>query len=274
MKRGEMRLRGRTAVVTGAASGIGRALAFALAERGCNLALVDIDEDGLAKVTAATSVRGVAVSSYRLDVADRDGVAALPEKVRADHGRVDLLFNNAGVAIGGTFEQVSEEDFDWLFSINFFGVVRMTRGLLPLLKESDDARIINLSSVFGLIAPPGHAAYVASKFAVRGFSLSLRHELEGTNVGVTVVHPGGVATSISDSARVPKDAPAEIVEQRRAEAKRFLRMPPETAAEIILKAVERRQPRVLVGNDAKAAAWLERVSPTAYWRLLGRYLKL
>ena len=273
MKRGEMRLRGRTAVVTGAASGIGRALAFSLVARGCNLALVDIDQDGLAKVAAETGNQGVNVSYYRLDVADRAGVAAMPAQVRAHHGRVDLLFNNAGVAVGGTFEQVSEEDFDWLFSINFFGVVRMTRGLLPLLKESDDACIVNLSSVFGLIAPPGHAAYVASKFAVRGFSHSLRHELEDTNVSVMVVHPGGIATSISDNARVPKDAPQEVVERRRAEAKRFLRMPPETAADIILKGVERRQARVLVGNDAKAAAWLERLTPTAYWRLIGRHLR-
>jgi short-subunit dehydrogenase len=271
---GDMVLRGRTAVVTGAASGIGKALALGLAARGCHLALVDINRDGLQQCAQELSQHNVRVSIHELDVADRDAVVQLPDAVTRDHSGIDLLFNNAGVAVGGTFEQVSEEDFEWLFSINFFGVVRMTRGLLPLLRQSGDACIINISSVFGLIAPPGHTAYVASKFAVRGFSMSLRHELEGTNVSVMVVHPGGVATSISDNARVPADAPASVVEQRRTEAKRFLRMPPETAAEIILKGVERRQPRVLVGNDARAAAWLERISPTAYWRLIGRHLKL
>lgn len=263
---------GRTAVITGAASGIGRALALLLARRGCNLALIDIDGAGLASI--AREIGGVRVTTHHFDVADRAAVAALPSQLLTTHPGIDLLFNNAGVALGGTFEQVSEEDFEWLFSVNFFGVVRMTRALLPLLKQSDDACIINISSVFGLIAPPGHAAYVASKFAVRGFSHSLRHELEGSNVSVMVVHPGGVATSISDNARVPKDAPPEVVEQRRAEAKKFLRMPPETAAEIILKAVERRQARVLVGNDARGAAWLERISPTAYWRLIGRHIRM
>ena len=128
-------------------------------------------------------------------------MAALPARVRAAHGRADLLINNAGVALAGTFDQVSESDFDWLMEINFHAVVRMTRAFLPQLRASDDARIVNVSSVFGLISPPGQCAYCASKFAVRGFSNSLRHELAGTRVGVSVVHPGGVATAIARNAR-------------------------------------------------------------------------
>ena len=131
------------------------------------------------------------ISRHHLDVSDRDAVAAFPVRVIAEHDGVDVLVNNAGVALGGTFQEVAESDFDWLFAINFFGVVRMTRAFLPLLYKSEEARLVNISSLFGLIAPPGQTAYAASKFAVRGFSESLRHELARTCIGVTVVHPGG-----------------------------------------------------------------------------------
>ena len=257
--------RGRTAVVTGAASGIGRAVAGALARRGCHLALADRDGGGLDETARRVGVHGVRVSTHVLDVTDRAAVAALPEAVAAEHGGADVLVNNAGVALGGTFEQVSEADFEWLFEVNFWGVVRMTRAFLPLLKASDDARLVNVSSIFGIIAPPGQVPYVSSKFAVRGFSMALKHELEGTSVGVTVVHPGGVATNIADSARAPEGATeAEIVENR-AQAKALLTMPPEKAGEIIVEGVEKRKARVLVGSDARAAAALERLAPVRYW---------
>lgn len=206
-----MRLASRTAVVTGAARGIGSAIAVPLARRKCHLALADLDEAGMARTAELAEAHGVRVSRHRLDVADAEAVAAFPGVVQANHAGVDLLVNNAGVAVGGTFEQISETDFEWLFGINFWGVVRMTRAFLPLLKASDDARVVNLSSVFGLIAPPGQTAYAASKFAVRGFSGSLRHELKGSRVGVTVVHPGGVATSIAQRARLPTGIAAEEV---------------------------------------------------------------
>jgi NAD(P)-dependent dehydrogenase (short-subunit alcohol dehydrogenase family) len=183
-----LKLQGRTAVVTGAASGIGRAIATSLARRGCHLALADIDDDGLQRTAAEISAAGVRVSRHHLDVSDAAAVAAFPQRVTAEHAGVDILVNNAGVALGGAFEQVAEADFEWLFAINFWGVVRMTRAFLPLLHKSEEARIVNISSVFGLIAPPGQTAYSASKFAVRGFSESLRHELARTNIGVTVVH--------------------------------------------------------------------------------------
>ena len=264
-----MTLNDKTAVVTGAASGIGRAIARSLAQRGCHLALADLNEAGLAE-TARLVGNNVRLSRHRLDVADRAAVADFPNVVSTSHPGVDLLVNNAGVAVGGTFDQVSEEDFDWLMDINFWGVVRMTRAFLPVLKASDDARIVNVSSVYGLVAPPGQTAYCAAKFAVRGFSQSLRHELLGTRVGVTVVHPGGVATSIADSARAPQGTPAEEIARQTATMKKLLKMPPEAAGEIIVKGVERRQPRVLVGNDAKILSVLERLMPVTYWNLLAR----
>jgi len=267
-----MKLRNRTAVVTGAASGIGRAIAISLARRGCHLALADIDDVKLEETARITGVTGVRVSRHRVDVADRAAVAAFPEAVLAAHPGIDILVNNAGVAIGGTFEEASEEDFEWLFGINFWGVVRMTRAFLPLLGKSDDARLVNLSSIFGLISPPGQTAYSASKFAVRGFSNALRHELAGSHIGVTVVHPGGVATSIADNARPPKTATAEQTAQRRALFKKAARLPPETAGEIIVEGMERRASRVLVGTDAKMMAVIERLAPVSYWKILGRLL--
>jgi NAD(P)-dependent dehydrogenase (short-subunit alcohol dehydrogenase family) len=279
-----MNLENRTAVITGAASGIGRAIAVSLARRGCNLALADVNDAGLSETarmaqlartdpTNQTAPRSaLRISPHHLNVADRRAVAAFPQAVIAAHPGVDILVNNAGVAVGGTFEAVSEEDFEWLFEINFWGVVRMTRAFLPLLRKSDDARLVNLSSIYGLISPPAETAYSASKFAVRGFSNSLRHELAGSKVGVTVVHPGGVATSIADNARVPKDMPPQEIARRRALAKKALTMPPATAGEIIARGIERRSARVLVGNDAKFLAFLERLAPISYWKIFSRLI--
>ena len=259
-----MRLGNRVAVVTGAGGGIGRAIALSLARRSCHLALCDID--GAAAEATARDARalGVRTSVHQIDVANRAAVRALPAAVGVIHGRVDLLVNNAGVALGGTFEQVAEDDFDWLMEVNFHAVVRLTRVFLPLLRESDEARIVNLSSIYGIIAPPGQSAYAASKFAVRGFSNALRHELAGSKVGVTVVHPGGVATDIAKAARVPKDAPAHEVALGREQAQRLLRMNPALAGEAIVCGIERRRARVLVGGDAKLVALLERLSPVNY----------
>ncbi len=263
----DMRLAGRTAVITGAGSGIGRGIALALAKRGCHLALADIDERGLAE-TVAMLPNSLRMSSHQLDVADRTAVAAFPDVVRAIHPQVDLLVNNAGVALGGTFEQVAEEDFDWLFSINFHGVVRMTRAFLPVLQASDDARLVNISSIFGIVAPAEQVAYAASKFAVRGFTEALRHELAGSRVGVTVVHPGGVRTSISDRARAPRNVDDAEVARRRDQFRKLLRMAPTEAGETIVRGVERRQTRVLVGGDAKGLSLLARLAPVRYWNLM------
>ena len=263
-----MRLEGRTAVITGAAGGIGRAIAISLARRKCDLALADVDEVGTAETARLARDYGVFVSQHRIDVADRLAVAEFPNTVAAEHGRVDILVNNAGVAVGGTFGQVTDEDFEWLFEINFWGVVRMTRAFIPLLRRSDDARVVNLSSVYGLIAPPEQVPYSASKFAVRGFSEALRHELEGSSVGVTVVHPGGVNTSIAEKARVPAGITQEEIERRRKRYRKLLTMPPETAGETIVRGIERRQSRVLVGSDAKVISLIARLLPTSYWKVL------
>jgi short-subunit dehydrogenase len=268
-----LKLKDRTAVVTGAAGGIGRGIALALGRRGCHVALADIDETALARTAAEVSALGVRASSHHLDVAEAAAVAALPERVSAAHGGVDILVNNAGVALAGTFEQVAAADFEWLMAINFFGVVRMTRAFLPLLHQSDDARLVNISSIYGLIAPPGNTAYVASKFAVRGFSESLRHELEGSTIGVTVVHPGGVATSIARNAKLPAGIDPAEAEGRRKTFEALLRMRPEDAGEIVVRGVERRHARVLVGADAKRAALIERLMPVNYWNLIRRSLR-
>jgi short-subunit dehydrogenase len=264
-----MTLRDRTAVITGAGNGIGRAIAQSLARRGCHLALADISEPALAETAQLLDGAKIRISRHRLDVADRAAVAALPQTVVSEHGRVDLLFNNAGVALSGTFDQISEADFDWLFDINFGAVVRLTRAFLPHLKASDDARIVNMSSLFGLISPPRQTAYSASKFAVRGFSNALRFELAGTNVGVTVVHPGGVATKIAENARRHAGTTNAEVEQQLELARRVLTMSPSKAGEIILRAVERRTPRVVIGGRAKMMALLERLAPVSYWKILG-----
>jgi NAD(P)-dependent dehydrogenase (short-subunit alcohol dehydrogenase family) len=265
-----MRLNNQTAVVTGAGSGIGRAIALSLARRGANLALADIKEAGLAETIAQASALGVRVSGHQLDVADAEKVAAFPAIVLASHPGVAVLVNNAGVALGGSFEDYSAADFEWLFGVNFWGVVRMTRAFLPVLHQAPEARIVNISSLFGLVAPPGQTAYCASKFAVRGFSLSLSHELAGSRVGVTTVHPGGVATRIAIDARLTGSATAAEITKRQERFARLLRMPPAEAGEIIVRGVERRKARILVGSDAKLGALIERVFPVSYWGVLSR----
>lgn len=263
-----MKLTDKVAIVTGAGSGIGRALALQLADRHCHLALADIDAAGLAETRSMLQNSGVRVSLHVLDVSDRPAVRAMPEQVLQIHGQVDLLFNNAGVALGGNFLQLREEDFDWLLDINFHGLVSMTRVFLPLLLERPEARIINISSIFGIIAPPGQTAYAASKFAVRGFSHALRHELANSSVGVTVVHPGGVATAIARNARVSESGTREEQAARVALQEKLLRMPPQRAAAMIIRGVEKKQVRIFIGTDARLMAWLEWLSPLSYWQFI------
>lgn len=258
---------GRVAAITGAASGIGAALARNLAARGAKLALADIDEAGL-RALVATLPESAVVSTHAFDVADGAACREFAAHVERTHGGAHVLINNAGVALHGDFEQSSEADFDWLFGVNFQGVVRMARAFLPLLRRADVAHIVNISSLFGLIAPAGQTAYAASKFAVRGFSDALRHELRGSSIGVTTVHPGGVRTNIARSAlaRAPH---VNDHDRKLARAERMLTMPPEKAAATIIRAIERRKPRVLVGADAHLAALIERIAPAHYWALLG-----
>ncbi len=270
-----MQLKNSVVVLTGAGSGIGRALAQHLARQGAHLALADINTGGLAETARLVAPAGVRVSQHVLDVGSREAVAAFPAEVIAAHGAVDVLINNAGVALMGRFDQTTERDFDWLMDINFNGVVRLTRGFLPLLKQRPAARIVNLSSLFGLVAPSEQSAYSASKFAVRGFSNALRHELEDerSSVGVTVVHPGGVATQIAASARTSDDMSAQEIKARHDLSRKVLKLSPEKAAAIIVRAVERDKPRVLVGWDAVVVSLIERLMPVRYWRLFARAAK-
>jgi short-subunit dehydrogenase len=263
-------LKGGVAVITGAASGIGAALATNLATRGMHLALADRNPEGLAAAAAAARAQGVKVTEHVLDVRDADALAALPDAVLAEHNRVTLLVNNAGVALIGNFEEVSLDDFAWLMDINFWAPVKLTKSFLYALKREDAAHIVNISSIFGIAAPPGNAAYCASKFAIRGFSEALRHELIGSTVTLTVVHPGGIKTAIATNARLSQSIdPAEAREKITA-FNQLLRTTPDEAAEVIVQAILKRQGRALIGADARMLDRIQRIFPTTYWKRIMR----
>jgi short-subunit dehydrogenase len=263
---------GGAAVITGAASGIGAALAEALAERGSNLVLLDRDADRLTDVADGLKARhpGLTVAAYVADLSDAAELEKVATELAADHPEVTLLVNNAGVALGGRFDQVTPEEFDWVMAVNFSAVVRLTRAVLPALKAHRGAHVVNVSSVFGIMAPAGQAAYSASKFAVRGFSESLRHELAEDGVGVTVVHPGGIKTRIAESARTGSGVSKEEWEQGQKQFRKLLTIEPETAAAQIIEAIEKRRPRLLIGWSAKVPDVLVRLMPGSYWKLVAR----
>jgi short-subunit dehydrogenase len=269
---GRFILKQGVAVITGAGSGIGAALADGLAARGCHLALTDRKPDSLHETAERARRAGVRVTEHVFDVADAVAIAGLPAQVEVVHGGVTVLINNAGVALGGSFEQITLEDIKWLMNINFWGVVRMSKAFMPLLRRAPMAQLVNISSIYGVIAPAGQTAYSASKFAVRGFSESLRHELwdEKSTVGVTVVHPGGVRTNIAKDARTSDVATQEQIERATKRFDRLLRMPPPIAAEKIIRGIERRAPRVLIGSDAAGCSLLQKLMPEHYWRVLRR----
>ncbi|MGS2616717.1 SDR family NAD(P)-dependent oxidoreductase [Micromonospora sp. LZ34] len=259
-----------TAVVTGAASGIGEALAHGLARRGSDLVLLDRDAERLAAVVAAIRAAHPdrQLTSYVVDLADAAATARVAEEVRRRHPAIRLLVNNAGVALGGRFDQVTLEEFTWVIEINFRAVVQLTHALLPALKAEPGAHLVNVSSLFGLIAPAGQAAYAASKFAVRGFTEALRHELADDGIGVTSVHPGGIRTRIAQSARIGSGVSVEEYEAGRKQFEKLLSIDPARAAEIILRGVRRRRGRVLIGWSAKLPDVLARVAPASYGRVL------
>jgi butyryl-CoA dehydrogenase len=264
--------RGRVAAVTGVGSGIGRALAIELARRGAHLALADIDDAGLAETVSRCDGHGVKITSQHLDVADRVAVYAWADRVVADHGAVNLIVNNAGVALGATVESMSYEDFEWLMNINFWGVVYGTKAFLPHLKASGEGHVVNLSSVFGLISVPSQSAYNAAKFAVRGFTDTLRMELEieGAPVSVTTIHPGGIKTNIARNARMDPSVTemAGDPEKARRDFERLFITSPEKAARQILAAVQRDRRRALIGPDAKAIDFVSRLPAGVYQSVL------
>ncbi len=264
-------LRGRVAVVTGAASGIGRALAHELAAAGCELAISDVDEAGLAETRQTVEARGTRVTSARLDVADRAAVHAYADAVAAEHGRVNVVVNNAGVALSCLIEHMSYDDFDWLMGINFWGVVHGTKAFLPHLRRAGEGHVVNVSSVFGLIGVPTQSAYNAAKFAVRGFTESLREELELDPCGVscTCVHPGGIRTAIVRNQRVGELGMATRPQQEMVtEFDRLARTSAESAARAIVAGIRGDKRRVLIGPDAYAIDVMQRLAPTAYQRFV------
>lgn len=247
-------------MVTGAASGIGRATAIALADRGAHLALVDVNERGLAEVRSEVEGRGRRASAHDCDVADRARMEALAEDVGREHGRVEILVNNAGVGVAATFEEQSLEDFHWLMGINFWGVVHGCKYFLPWLRKADEAHIVNISSVFGILGMPLNSAYCSSKFAVAGLSESLRAELSDTAIGITSVHPGGIATNIVASARFRGGSDADDLRARAMRS--FARMmPPAEAARAIVRGIERGSPRVLITREAYLIDAAKRAAP-------------
>ena len=255
------------AVITGAASGIGKAIAIKLAEKGCHLALADTDIDGLEKLQQQIEVKGVECFIARLDVADNSAFITFAQQAHDKFNRIDMLFNNAGVSLIDSVENQTLEDFHWIMNINFWGVVHGTNAFLPYLKASPSAHIINISSVFGLLSLPLQSAYNASKYAVRGFTEALKMEMAGSNLAVHCVHPGGIKTNITNHARVSTNAipKSQLIADFNQQAKTTAQQ----AAEIILAGVEKKQRRILVGEDAILLDGVVRKFPDTYEDVLG-----
>ncbi len=262
----------KVAAITGAGSGIGQQLAVLLAKQGCHLALSDVNEKGLADTVALVKESGVRVTTKKVDVAKLEEVKAWAAQVEQEHGSINMIFNNAGVALGSTVEGASYEELEWIVNINFWGVVYGTKEFLPLIKKTGDGHIINISSLFGLTAQPTQSAYNATKFAVRGFTEALRQELDMEKSGVSAlcVHPGGIRTNIALAAKM-NDSLLTLGMNPEKSAKSFnklLRCPPEEAARQILEAVQKDKRRLLIGNDAKAIDIMQRVLPTGYQKVI------
>ncbi|MBW2232620.1 MAG: SDR family oxidoreductase [Deltaproteobacteria bacterium] len=263
-------LRDKVVVVTGAASGIGKALARGLCAKRAHLALVDIDEARLTEIATELEASGQRVSRHQADVGDRQRMQALPDEVLAEHGRVDVLINNAGVSVGAMFVDHSIDDAEWLLRINLMGVIYGCKFFLPELLKAESAHIVNLSSMFGIFAMPGQALYSTSKAGVRAFTEALWTELDGTSVRLTCVHPGGIRTNVIRSARG-----MEAGDKARAvELQERFAMPAQRAAAKVIRAIERDRRRVLIGVDAHIGVFLKRLFPVGFQRLMTLVFRL
>ena len=257
---------GKRAVITGAGSGMGRALALNLNSAGCELWLSDINQSGLDETVAAMARSEVPAHTAILNVADKTAMHAYAQDIADRQGHVDVVINNAGVALGSSVADTEYEDFEWLMGINFWGVVYGTKAFLPLLSKSAAGHLINISSVLGIVAIPGHSAYNAAKFAVRGFTETLRQETAGSNIHVCCVHPGGIKTNIARNSRG-----GELIisaDERAREFDKFARTTAESAAVQILRAAEKRKKRLLIGADAHFISIISRLFPVNYTRML------
>lgn len=261
-------------IITGAASGIGRALAVRLSKEPiAGIAIADVNENELAETKQLAERSGVKVTDHRVDVSSENEMRSFADDVINQHGRVTHVINNAGVALGGAVNEVSLDDIRWLMGINFWGVVHGTKVFLPHLERESSAHIVNISSIFGIFAPPGQAAYCASKFAVRGFTECLRQELAGSNIAVSVVHPGGVSTNIANDARIGEGVTmteTQIKERKKRINKNLARTTPDEAAEIIVRGIRARAPRILIGSDARALDRIARFFPRKYFDIANR----
>jgi NAD(P)-dependent dehydrogenase (short-subunit alcohol dehydrogenase family) len=262
-------LKNKVAAITGAGSGIGRATAVLLAKEGCEVALSDINEPGLAETAAQCRALGIRVSTQRVDVASREAMHAWAEQVVVEHGKVNIIFNNAGVALGATVESMKYEDLEWLMGVNFWGVVHGTKAFLPHLKRAGEGAIVNVSSIFGFVGVPTQSAYNAAKFAVRGFTEALREELEieGSPIGVSCVHPGGIKTNIARDARTTA-TPGLIDDKSAKNFEAGFITTPEAAAKTIVRGILANKRRVLIGVDAVAVDLVQRLLPTGYQRIV------
>jgi short-subunit dehydrogenase len=273
---------GASVAVTGAASGIGRALAIELAARGADLALADRDEAGLqsaaAEIATSTTRTGATrkVSLHRLDIGDSEAVTAFAREAIATHPALNIVINNAGVALLGQFHEIEQAQMEWLFNINFWGAVHATRAFLPHLASQPASHIVNLSSIFGIVAPPGQTAYSAAKFAVRGFSEALRHELQMAKspIRLSVVHPGGIKTNIVRNSRAGSGVTDN--ERRVQSIERFdaiAQTSAKDAALRIIKGIEKNEPRILIGSDARFMDLLQRFRPATYWNVMAKRIE-
>jgi short-subunit dehydrogenase len=273
---------GAAVAVTGAASGIGRALAIELAARGADLALADRDEAGLqsaaAEIATSTTRTGATrkVSLHRLDIGDSEAVTAFAREAIAAHPALNIVINNAGVALLGQFHEIDQAQMEWLFNINFWGAVHATRAFLPHLAGQPASHIVNLSSIFGIVAPPGQTAYSAAKFAVRGFSEALRHELQMAKspIRLSVVHPGGIKTNIVRNSRAGSGVTDN--ERRVQSIERFdaiAQTSAKDAALRIIKGIEKNEPRILIGSDARFMDLLQRFRPATYWNVMAKRIE-
>jgi short-subunit dehydrogenase len=259
----------RVAVITGGASGIGRSLALNLVKRGAIVALADKNMAGLEETQKMVVELGGTASIHELDVSDHVAFSALADELAATYGQVHMLFNNAGVSLFASASEQSLEDFHWLMNINFWGVVNGCKAFLPSLKKADEAVIVNVSSLFGLLALPKQSAYNASKFAVRGYTEALRTEMAGTSVQVSCVHPGGIKTDITKNARMIEGTASADNVQLKKDAEKLLKTSSEDAAEIIISGIVKSKPRILVGTDAKILDVIVRLFPAKYTKILG-----
>lgn len=268
-----MAFKGKVAAITGAGSGIGRALAVQLAKEGCDLALADLDEQGLAETARLTLEKGGRCQQTKLDVSDRQAVEQWSDDVVAEFGRVDYIFNNAGVALFDSADSLDYENFEWLMNINFWGMVYGTKAFLRYFKKAQSGHVINVSSIFGLIGYPGQSAYNASKFAIRGYTEALALELEGSNIHASSVHPGGIKTDIARNSRLRTDQTSEKVKNKIV--KEFDKMAITTAdqaADIILKGVRARRRKILIGRDARMIDIVQRLLPQSYGKWASKIL--